>query len=363
MEEKFDGYIQQVKKTQEYYKTKNPVAKDDEVNLTYAEIKAIAAGQKNLQPDEKWQLKKQYAEKRLESLNKKLNENFPDKLIAIFKDGLKVHCPHGKVKQFDENGKNHLKTDYYSGLNAIILAAEMQEKNYPCSSFVSSRTIYSMKNLKNLSVEEKAEEKSTEIFETFKTKSGDKIFDTRQVFNVAQLEGKDAPPEITVINPRQDFMLEKTLDGVLNKIEELKSKGEVIDLNEIAKQSKQNAFDLCREKDALKQQRIDSIKNVDLSVKPKTNAEKLQFFCKKAMEGKSANYKGYVVDGVKRFLLSTPSVKLEQMTKLIDAVAPAAVFNAKNYAYSDFVKSAVRNDKNFAAKLQEVKNSRSNFSR
>ena len=100
MEEKFDGYIQQVKKTQEYYKTKNPVAKDDEVNLTYAEIKAIAAGQKNLQPDEKWQLKKQYAEKRLESLNKKLNENFPDKLIAIFKDGLKVHCPHGKVKQF-----------------------------------------------------------------------------------------------------------------------------------------------------------------------------------------------------------------------------------------------------------------------
>ena len=69
------------------------------------------------------------------------------------------------------------------------------------------------------------------------------------------------------------------------------------------------------------------------------------------------------MDGVKRFLISSPNTKLEQMTKLIDAVAPAAVFNTQNYNYSEFVKSAVREDKNFQQYLADSKKSRVTNSR
>ena len=308
---------------------------------------------KTNQAEKNWSAKKTYAEKRIDDLTKSVNETLPERLVEIFKDGLMVHCPHGQVEQiFDDKGNvTSNRANYYSGLNAIILAAEMQEKNFNCSSFVDSRAIYAMQE-KGLEIDKKQD--STLIFGTFVNKDGDRILDTREVVNIAQLEGKDVPPEVTVVNPREDFMFNKTLDEVLSKIIEAKKNNVKIDLVEIAKQAKQNAFNQCREQDALKQQRIDSIKNVDLAVKPKTNAEKLQFFCRKSMEGKSENYKGYMVDGVKRFLLSSPSVKLEQMTKLIDAVAPAAVFNTKNYAYSEFVKSSIRNDKNFRDKLAQV---------
>ena len=91
---------------------------------------------------------------------------------------------------------------------------------------------------------------------------------------------------------------------------------------------------------------------VDLNAKPKTNAEKLQQFCKKSMDAHGEGYKGYMVDGVKRFLLATPNVKLEQMTKLIDAVAPAAVYDKQ---YTEKLKSSIRNDKEFQAKLADIK--------
>jgi len=343
--------------------------RDEFAKMNVEAVKKTPSAKTN-QTEKNWSAKKTYAEKRIADLTKSVNETLPERLVEIFKDGLKVHCPHGAVEQVVENGKViYRKANYYSGLNAIILAAEMQEKNFASASFVDSRTVYAMRE-KGLEIDKKKEspeipvaQDSTLIFGTFTNKNGDRILDTREVMNVTQLEGKDVPPEETVVNPREDFMFEKTLNEVLNKVIEAQKNNLQIDLVEISKQAKDNAFKLCRKQDAEKQKRIDAIKNIDVNAKQQTNAEKLQRFCKKSMEAHGENYKGYVVDGVKRFLISTPSTKLEQMTKLIDYVAPAAVFNTKNYNYSEFVKTAVRNDKNFATKLSEVKKSRSTFSR
>ena len=54
------------------------------------------------------------------------------------------------------------------------------------------------------------------------------------------------------------------------------------------------------------------------------------------------------------FLLDSPNVKLEQMTKLIDAVAPAAVYNKQ---YTEILKTRIRNNKEFQAKLADNKKS------
>ena len=97
--------------------------------------------------------------------------------------------------------------------------------------------------------------------------------------------------------------------------------------------------------------RLEAIKNIDLNAKPKTNAEKLQQFCKKSMEAHGEDYKDYVADGVKSFLLSTPSAKLEGMTKLIDYVAPVVAFDSEEYRYSEFVKDTIRQDKQFRKQL------------
>ena len=108
------------------------------------------------------------------------------------------------------------------------------------------------------------------------------------------------------------------------------------------------------------QARFEAIQNVDLFAKPKTNAEKLRQCCKKAAtlyiddweSGKRPQItEDYMVGGVELFLLSTPNAKLEQMTKLIDAVAPMAVFNSQDKKYSERLKEKVRNDKKFQAKL------------
>jgi len=93
-----------------------------------------------------------------------------------------------------------------------------------------------------------------------------------------------------------------------------------------------------------------AILNIDLDKKPKTNLEKLQQFCKKA---RMKDF-DYVVGGVKMFLLDSPNVKLEQMGKLIDAVAPDAVYNKQ---YTEILKMRVRNNKEFQAKLADNKKS------
>ena len=95
-----------------------------------------------------------------------------------------------------------------------------------------------------------------------------------------------------------------------------------------------------------------AIRNIDVYAKPKTNAEKLQQFCKMAM----AKEFDYVKEGVKMFLLATPNVKLEQMTKLIDAVAPTAVYY-KDYAKK--LKASIKNDIEFQKKLAAKKKSAS----
>ena len=98
--------------------------------------------------------------------------------------------------------------------------------------------------------------------------------------------------------------------------------------------------------------RLDAIKNIDVEAKPKTNLEKLQRFCKKAlMQHYTDDYRGYMIEGVKSFLLSTPNVKLEQMTKLIEVGAPVAAFDSEEYRYSEFVKDTIRQDKQFRKQL------------
>ena len=97
--------------------------------------------------------------------------------------------------------------------------------------------------------------------------------------------------------------------------------------------------------------RLNAIRDVDLSVKPQTNAERLRFFCKKSLEAHGEGYEDYVAEGVKSFLLTTPSVKLEQMTKLIDAVAPVVAFDSEKYHYSEFLKDTIRQDKQFRKQL------------
>jgi len=99
--------------------------------------------------------------------------------------------------------------------------------------------------------------------------------------------------------------------------------------------------------------RFEAIQNVDLNAKPKTNAEKLQQYCKKSLQTHGEGYKDYVTDGVKLFLLTTPNVKLEQMTKLIDAVAPQSAYNSAEQKFSDCVKSEIEQDTKFQTKLVE----------
>ena len=98
--------------------------------------------------------------------------------------------------------------------------------------------------------------------------------------------------------------------------------------------------------------RLNAIKNIDLNAKPKTNAEKLRQFCKKAlMQHHTDDYNGYVIEGVKSFLYATPDAKLSQMTRIIDELSPVAAFNSEIYSYSDFVKDAVRQDEQFRKQL------------
>ena len=98
--------------------------------------------------------------------------------------------------------------------------------------------------------------------------------------------------------------------------------------------------------------RLDAIKNIDVEAKPKNNLEKLQRFCKKAlMQHYTDDYRGYMIEGVKSFLLTTPNVKLEQMTKLIEVVAPVVAFDSEKYRYSEFVKNTIRQDEQFRKQL------------
>ena len=99
--------------------------------------------------------------------------------------------------------------------------------------------------------------------------------------------------------------------------------------------------------------RLNAIQNIDLNAKPKTNSEKLQQFCKRSIQTHGEGYKDYVTDGVKLFLLTTPNVKLEQMTKLIDVVAPQSAYNSAEQKFSDRVKSEIEQDAKFQAKLGE----------
>jgi len=93
--------------------------------------------------------------------------------------------------------------------------------------------------------------------------------------------------------------------------------------------------------------RFNAIQNVDLNATLKTNAGKLQQFCKRSLQAHGEGYKDYVVDGVKMFLLTFPSAKLERMGNVIDAVAPEAVYNTEWSKFSDSVKSAIEQDVKF----------------
>ena len=178
--------------------------------------------------------------------------------------------------------------------------------------------------------------------------------------------------------PREDFKFTEMVNEVFTQLQNARDDDDnKIDFCKIVEEAESNALKLCYEKDAEKLQRIDAIKNIDVEAKPKTNAEKLQRFCKKAMQSYDEDYLNYlpdyqkldiaygecVADGVKSFLLTTPNVKLEQLTKLIDYVAPDAVYSTQVNKYSDVVKKAVREDDVFRNRLKIAKAKSSGVSR
>ena len=82
---------------------------------------------------EKWEEKKLRAAERVEKLNAELNNGLAERIMAAFRDGVDMYCPHGlPVEQ--ETGKKF--PHYYTGLNAVLLATEMKEQKFYYPTFV-----------------------------------------------------------------------------------------------------------------------------------------------------------------------------------------------------------------------------------
>ena len=270
-----------------------------------------------LSPEEVLDLVKIEMAERVAEFKQKYNAMSGEELLQMVERAKEnTHCPC-LVKNGD--------VEYLSGLNAIILASKMPQ------------------------------DKSHFIFR--ESKDGNiKILNA--VESDIRWVGKYNSQKEIKTNPREDFKFEMMLDNIKESL--AIENGDKIDFCKIVEEAESKAIDKCGMKVEDYLQRIEAIRNIDVNAKPKTNAEKLQFFCKKAMEAHSENY---VADGVKSFLLTTPSVKLEQMTKLIDYVAPDAVYNTQVNKYSDVVKEAVREDDVFRNRLKIAKAKGSGVSR
>ena len=327
--------MQKLKEEFDSYGMLSPYAKAD-----LKEEKIFTA--QKLSPEEIQELERINKAERVAKFKQKYNSMSVKKLLEIVgKASQNTYCPY----LVEEKGD----VEYFSGLSAIILASKT-------AAYRNRQEIYET-NYENVHADKMLNPDESDVF----------LFDTRSAMNV-----EEANP------PREDFKFTEMVNEVFTQLQNARDDDDnKIDFCKIVEEAESNALKLCYEKDAEKEDRIAAIKNIDVEAKPKTNAEKLQRFCKKAMQSYDEDYLNYlpdyqkldiaygecVADGVKSFLLTTPNVKLEQLTKLIDYVAPDAVYSTQVNKYSDVVKKAVREDDVFRNRLKIARAKGSGISR
>lgn len=194
---------------------------------------------------EKWEEKKQYAAERVEKLNAELNGNLADRIKAAFQDGVDLHCPHG-LPVAQEDGKKF--PHYYTGLNAVLLATEMKEQKFYYPTFVDSRSIDAMQK-NSLQISRKKGSRGIQIHTAVRNKAGETLLDTRTVYNLYQLQGKDAPKEEYVNSPREDFAFEKTVEHTVERIQAAEKANQPMDIVAICYDARKAALEQRKERD------------------------------------------------------------------------------------------------------------------
>ena len=306
-----------------------------------------------LSPDqqEKWEAKKLHAAERVEKLNAELNENLAGRIMAAFQDGVDMHCPHGlPIEQ--EDGKKF--PHYYTGLNAVLLATEMKEQKFYYPTFVDNRSIEAMQK-DSLQVSRKRWSRGIRIHTAVRNKAGETLLDTRTVYNVYQLQGKDAPKEEYLNSPREDFAFEKTVEQTMERIQAAEKANQSVDIVTICYDARKEALAQRKERDGLRQKRLEAIKTADLSQKPKSLTELLRQECRKSIDAHKEGYQAFVLDGAKQILREHPQTKWTNLAKAIQEIAPVAAYDGTKRTYANFVKNALENDKHFQQEMQGVK--------
>ena len=300
---------------------------------------------------EKWEEKKQYAAERVEKLNAELNGNLADRIMAAFQDGVDLHCPHG-LPVAQEDGKKF--PHYYTGLNAVLLATEMKEQEFYYPTFVDSRSIDAMQK-DSLQVSRKKGSRGIQIHTAVRNNAGETLLDTRTVYNVFQLRGKDAPKEEFFNSTREDFMFEKTVELTMERIREMQKANQPVDIVAICYDARKEAMEARKERDGIRRERLEAIKKADLSQKPKSLAEFLRQACRKSMEAHPQDYHYFLQDGVKSVLLEHPQTKWPNLAKVIHEVAPLAAYDGDKRSYADSIKNVLKGDRKFQQELQSAK--------
>ena len=300
---------------------------------------------------EKWEEWKLHAAERVEKLNAELKETLADRIMTAFSEGVDMHCPHG-LAATQEDGKKF--PHYYTGLNAVLLATEMKEQKFYYPTFVDSRSIDKMQKA-SLQVSRKKGSRGIRIHTALRSKAGETLLDTRTVYNVYQLQGKDAPQEEHLNSPREDFLFEKTVEQTLAQIQEAQKAHQPVDIVGICYDARKEAMEERKERDGVRQERLEAIKDTDLSQKPKSLAEFLRQECRKSMEAHKEGYHAFVLDGAKNIMRMRPQTKWADMAKAIHEVAPVAAYDGAKRTYANFVKNALKNDKQFQQEMQNAK--------
>lgn len=300
---------------------------------------------------EKWEEKKLRAAERVEKLNAELNENLAGRIMAAFQDGVDMHCPHG-LPVAQEDGKKF--PHYYTGLNAVLLATEMKEQKFYYPTFVDSRSIDAMQK-DSLQVSRKCGSRGIRIHTAVRNKAGKTLLDTRTVYNVFQLRGKDAPKEEFFNSTREDFTFEKTVELTMERIREMQKAHQPVDIVAICYDAHKEALEQRKERDGVRRERLEAIKRVNLSQKPKSLADFLRQACRKSMEAHPQDYHYFLQDGVKSILLEHPQTKWSNLAKAIHEVAPLAVYDGDKRIYADSIKNVLKGDRKFQQDLKCAK--------
>ena len=292
---------------------------------------------------EKWEEKKLRAAERVEKLNAELNENLAGRIMAAFQDGVDMHCPHG-LPVAQEDGKKF--PHYDTGLNAVLLATEMKEQKFYYPTFVDSRSIDAMQKDSH-DVFRKKGTQGIRIHSAVRNKEGETLLDTRTVYNIYQLRGKDVPKEEYCNSTREDFTFEKTVEYTMERIQEAQKSSQPIDIVAICYDARKDAFEDRKERDGMRKERLDAIKTADLSRRPRNLSEALRQACRKSIEAHRGEYHTFVRDGVKSVLLEHPQTKWSNMAEAIHEVAPLASYDGGNRVYADSIKELLQSDRKF----------------